>query len=227
MNISAPIATVIGAVIAALGTLLGLFLGHFFTRWREDRTKRIQFTIEHAEKQLSEFYSPLLALVEQLDTTARASEAIDEANIEDKPAVDRIMWEDIYSPIHEEIMRILKTKIHLIEGFDIKPSFTHYFHHYASQKIYWHLLTKDHPITGMTIVGYPPDFYDDVREGVTIVGNRYENSLRELRSRFSHFTPERPASLGVKSARFDTGTNGGAARTEGRRYEGRPYEAQP
>ena len=108
------------------------------------------------------------------------------------------MWEDIYSPIHEEILHILKAKIHLIEGYDIKPSFTEYFHHYASQKIYWHLLTKGHPIRGMTIVGYPSDFYYDVQEGVSIVGKRYEDSLQELR-RFWPLFRERPAPLETKS----------------------------
>jgi hypothetical protein len=126
-NISAGTATVIGALIAAISALLGLFIGQYLTRWREDRTKRIQLTIEHAEKQLSEFYSPLLALVEQLDKIADASGEIEKADIKDRPDIDRIMWEDIYSPVHEEILAILKAKIHLIDGFDIKNSFTDYF----------------------------------------------------------------------------------------------------
>jgi hypothetical protein len=67
-------ATVIAALIAALSGLLVLFFGQILTRWREDRTKRIQLSIDHAEKQLSEFYSPLLALVEQLDRIAVASD---------------------------------------------------------------------------------------------------------------------------------------------------------
>ena len=140
-------ATVIAALIAALSGLLVLFFGQILTRWREDRTKRIQLSIDHAEKQLSEFYSPLLALVEQLDRIAVASDDMYKAHKKkngprDKSNIDRIMWE-IYSPVHEEILTILKTKIYLIEGFFISKSVTEYFRHYASQKIYWQLVAKE------------------------------------------------------------------------------------
>jgi hypothetical protein len=194
-NISAGTATVIGALIAAISALLGLFIGQYLTRWREDRTKRIQLTIEHTEKQLSEFYSPLLALVEQLDTIADASGEIEKADIKDRPNIDRIMWEDMYSPVHEEILAILKAKIHLIDGFDIKSSFTEYFRHYASQKIYWQLLAKEHPVQEMKIVAYPEAFYWDIRNGLSIVSKRYENSLQELRNRFLRISRESPTPL--------------------------------
>ena len=80
---------VIAALIGAASALIVLLIGQYLTRWREDRTKRIQLTIDHAERQLSDFYSPLFALVEQLDTMARASEEIDKANVDDKPTIDR------------------------------------------------------------------------------------------------------------------------------------------
>jgi hypothetical protein len=194
-------ATVKAALIAALFGFFGLFITQFLTRWREDRTKRIQLGIEHAEKQLSEFYSPLLALVEQLDRIAIASDAIYKASkknaSEDRSNIDRVMWE-IYSPVHEEILTILKTKIHLIEGFAIPTSVKEYFRHYASQKIYWQLVAKEQVIKNVKTVGYPEAFYWDIRYGLSIVSQRYENSLQELRnpvlSRFANRTST-PVSL--------------------------------
>jgi hypothetical protein len=180
---AAAIATVIGALIA----LLGLFVGAYLARWREDRTKRIQLTIEHAEKQLSEFYSPLLALVAQLDRIAEASGDIEKARVEDRPAIDRIMWEDLYFPIHEEILAILKTKIYLIEGFDLQSSFVDYFQHYASQKIYWQLVAKKLLIP-MKIPPFPEKFAEDIRGGLRFVSTRYENSLQELREPVFRFS---------------------------------------
>jgi hypothetical protein len=193
---AAGTATVIGALIA----LIGLFVGAYLTRWREHRTKRIQLTIEHAEKQLSEFYSPLLALVEQLDTIAGASNEIEKANVKDRPNIDRIMWEEIYSPVHDEILTILKTKIHLIEGFDIKESFTAYLHHYASQKIYWQLVAENIIIPDIKIIGYPEEFYWDIRTGLSTVSKRYETSLQELRDPFLRFSLDRAAPLKAWSA---------------------------
>jgi putative ABC transport system substrate-binding protein len=176
--------TVMSALIAAISALLGLFVGQYLTRWREDRTKRIQLTLEHAEKQLSEFYSPLLSLVEQLDTIANASSETDKAKSEERPDIEKIMWAELYRPVHDEILAILRTRIHLIEGFDIKSSFTSYLRHYASQKIRWQLKAKGHPIPDMKTVGYPESFYWDIKNGLYLVSKRYENSLQELRNRF-------------------------------------------
>ena len=170
------------ALIAAVSALLVLFVGQYLTKWRDDRTKRIQLTMGQAEKQLSEFYSPLLSFVEQLDTIAKASGEIDKAENTEKPAIAKIMWDDLYSPVHEEILTILKTKIHLIEGFDIRSSFTLYLHHYASQKIYWQLVANGHPIPTMKTVGYPEEFYWDIRNGLYLATKKYENSLQELRN---------------------------------------------
>jgi hypothetical protein len=93
------------------------------------------------------------------------------------------MWE-IYSPVHEEILTILKTKIYLVEGFFIPKSVTEYFRHYASQKIYWQLLAKESAIKNIKTVDYPEAFYWDIRNGLSIVSQRYERNLQQLRTRF-------------------------------------------
>jgi hypothetical protein len=147
----------LAAVITAISALLVAIITQYLTRRSEDRTKRIQITIEHAEKQLSEFYSPLLALALRLDQAAVGSEdVVPYATAAERPNVDRIMWEDVYSPIHQEIISILKTKSHLIEGFDIERAegFVKYLHHYESQRIYWQLAAKNHIIANVTIPAY-------------------------------------------------------------------------
>jgi hypothetical protein len=67
-------ATVIAAFIAAVVAVAGWFILSYLTGRREDRTKRLQLTMEHSEKQIGEFYAPLLGLLEQLDTTYRVKE---------------------------------------------------------------------------------------------------------------------------------------------------------
>jgi hypothetical protein len=174
------------AFITAISALLVPTITQYLTRRSEDRTKRIQLAIEHAEKQLSEFYSPLLALALRLDQAAVGSDdVLPYATAAERPAVDRIMWEDIYSPIHQEVISILKTKSHLIEGFDIERAegFIKYLHHYESQRIYWQLVAKEHTIANVEFPPYPPVFNDDIRKGLSIVVSRYENSLQELRGR--------------------------------------------
>ena len=92
------------------------------------------------------------------------------------------MWEDIYLPIHKEIINILKTKIHLIEGYDIETAegFKQYLRHYASQEIYWQLLAKGHAIPGDTY-SYPESFNNDIKKGLSTVSKRYQDGFQELR----------------------------------------------
>jgi hypothetical protein len=164
------------------------------TRQREDRTKRIQLTIEHAEKQLSEFYSPLLALAMRLDQTAKESKRIEKAPNTARPDIDKIMWEDVYLPIHNEIINILKTKIHLIEGYNIETAkgFKKYLRHYASQEIYWRLLAKGHTIPGDTYP-YPELFNADIKKGLSTVSKRYRDGFQELRGNRSAASGVMPA----------------------------------
>jgi hypothetical protein len=185
----AAIGALIGVVITAVFSVIATIVTQNLTRQREDRTKRIQLSIDHAEKQLSEFYSPLLALAVLLDQTATESQMIDLAPTKDRPDINKIMWEDIYRPIHSEILNILKTKIHLIEGFDINKAqgFKEYLRHYASQQIYWQLLNKGHALKYDTYA-YQELFNQDVSVGLSTVSKRYENSLEELRK---PPTPER------------------------------------
>ena len=51
------IGALVVAAITAISALLVAIITQFLARRREDRTKRIQLTIEQAEKQLNEFYT--------------------------------------------------------------------------------------------------------------------------------------------------------------------------
>src|SRR6266436_5464796 len=71
-------ATVLAALIAAIVAVTGWFIAHQLTTRRDDRTKRLELTIAHSEKQISEFYAPLAFLLEQLDTIVGVKEYIEE-----------------------------------------------------------------------------------------------------------------------------------------------------
>jgi hypothetical protein len=64
--------TIESAVFGAVTAAVGWFAGYVLTGWREDRTKRLQLEIERASSQIKEFYAPLMALTDQLDTTVDA-----------------------------------------------------------------------------------------------------------------------------------------------------------
>ena len=172
------VAALFVAAITAISALLVAIITQFLTRRREDRTKRIQLTIEQAEKQLNEFYSPLLSLAMQLDQTAEGSDfVVPKAPDDVRSKIDKIMWDDIYSPIHEKIISILNTKIHLIDGFNIEKGlgFKDYLLHYESQRIYWVLVDKGYTIPDVDFPPYPALFNVDIRAGLSTVTKRYED----------------------------------------------------
>ena len=169
------------AVITAGVAAVGWIGAYFLNGLREDRTKRLQLVIEHATTQLKEFYAPLLALTDQLNSLANVLDLVRESNENDNTAdVTKDFYVKFFLPIHEQINEILKTKIHLMEGAKIPPSFIQYFEHYAAQKAYYSLVSDGIKVSGMNIPPYPSDFYWDVRKDFGTVSTRYENCLKEL-----------------------------------------------
>jgi hypothetical protein len=177
--------TIESAVFGAVTAAVGWFAGYVLTGWREDRTKRLQLEIERASTQIKEFYAPLMALTDQLDTTVdavlvRAAKGKEGA---DYHKLAGLVYDRFFLPIHEEINAILKSKVHLHEGAIPPPSFRDYFAHYAAEKAYWKLSELGEDVSRMEIPGYPETFYRDVRSGYADVVNRYERALEELRPR--------------------------------------------
>jgi hypothetical protein len=173
---------VTGAAVAALVGGIGWIIAYVLNSQREDRTKRLQLTIEHTSNQLRDFYAPLVALTEQLDTLAQIKEEIiKEKSPEVIYDLTGTFYENFFLPIHTEINSILKIKVHLLEGASTPHSFVSYFEHYAGERAYWQLARMGKDVSRMHVSAYPSEFYYDVRRGYQTVLDRYEASLAELR----------------------------------------------
>jgi hypothetical protein len=169
----------IGAVVSGLGWIAAYFLNGR----RDDRTKRIQLTIDHTSTQLSEFYDPLVALTQELAVLANdvKGKTVCGKTEEDKHAIDELFYNDYFLPLHQEITKILYTKVHLAEGE--LETFPKYFEHYAAEKAYWDLIKKNQDVSNLHPPGYPSEFNFEVRRGRDVVRERYEASIKELRHR--------------------------------------------
>jgi hypothetical protein len=66
------ISAAIGAFVAGVGWIIAYVLAG----WREDRTKRLQIELDHAASQSREFYAPLVALTDQLNSMSDVQDAI-------------------------------------------------------------------------------------------------------------------------------------------------------
>jgi hypothetical protein len=127
-------ATVLSALIAATVAVTGWFIGHELATRRDDRRKRLELIIGHSERQISEFYSPLAFLIEQLHTNAQVKEGIDKDRRVD---VGEFMHHNAFLSLHEEIVCVLKTKCHLLEGAVIPQVLLDYIAHFTSEKLAW------------------------------------------------------------------------------------------
>lgn len=101
----------LAALIAATVAVTGWFIGHQLTTRRDDRTKRLQLTIAQSEKQIGEFYAPLVFLLGQLDTIVRVKERIEEGKrAEGVGGLGEITYKEYFLPIHNEIITITENK---------------------------------------------------------------------------------------------------------------------
>ncbi len=91
------------AILAACGTALlgaaGWLAAYILNGWRDDRTKRLQLTIEHTATQIRDFYAPLIALTDQLNSMAEVNDmAYQGRSEEEKKAIAGPMFNDFSNP---------------------------------------------------------------------------------------------------------------------------------
>jgi hypothetical protein len=168
------------AIIVAFVAAAAGLASHLVLRWRENETRRLQLIRDLSAQQISEFYAPLSALIEQLDATATICDGI-EGRDKDKPEISKLIHADSFAPLHEEIVSILKSKVHLAEGRQVPPSVVHYLHHYRAQRTQ-EMLQKAGLSVSVKDPGFPSKFYDDVMLGLAAASARYEETVEQLRA---------------------------------------------
>jgi hypothetical protein len=174
--------TAIGAVVGGVGWIVAYILAGR----RDDRTKRLQLQIEHSSIQSKEFYAPLVALTQQLDSTVTVLEAVTNGKVDaEYDDLAGLMHVRFFLPLHEQINEILKTKVHLLEGSVMPASFAKYFEHFTTEKAFWSLKNDGKDVSQIKIPPFPSQFYEDVRVGYAVVLKQYDDALKELRAKRS------------------------------------------
>jgi hypothetical protein len=97
---AAVVVTVIAALIAGLIAATGWLISSYLTGAREDRTNRLRLTLDHSERQISEFYPPILGLLKRLNANLGTVSA---RQITDLTELHDFIYVQYFVPIHEEI----------------------------------------------------------------------------------------------------------------------------
>jgi hypothetical protein len=160
-------------------------------RRREGEARRQEAALKHLQRQIEEFYGPLLGLIQRsrhVYATAckrlptGADGRIDQARFSES---DWQVWnyftETYFLEINREIAALLNTKGYLMGVHAAPTSYRDYLQHQVEQEAL-HRLWKERGISSLSTqgAGWPLQFEPDVREALTIVTNKYSDYLRRI-----------------------------------------------
>jgi hypothetical protein len=91
--------------------------------------------------------------------------------------------ETYFGPMHEEIRRILRSKLYLVDGSEMPESFYLYLKH-AAQERDQREIWKRYGIDTSFLKGqpWPDDFYNDITSGFEHAMRNYDESLEGLKA---------------------------------------------
>ena len=136
-------AAILAALIAATVTVAGWNVTSFLSRRREDRTRRLELTLKHIERQIEELYGPLLSLIVQIRSTwAVQMRLLSEVDQKDRVSTSKSFRIEFFLPLHAEMKGVLSSKLFLVEGGEVPSSFRRYLEHSAEQFLRDHLEEK-------------------------------------------------------------------------------------
>ncbi|MFL6237108.1 MAG: hypothetical protein ACJ76N_28520 [Thermoanaerobaculia bacterium] len=136
------------------------------------------------ERQIGEFYSPILGLVEQYLVVGDVKKEIlekgkDKLNDEQKAILDRFVYEKFYEPIHQSLAELLDQRLYLLEKGKIPASFRDYLCAAVQEKMQYRLWAEQKIETkfasGKT---FPKDFHKEVSNTLVELLERQERILR-------------------------------------------------
>jgi hypothetical protein len=158
------------AIIAAGVSLIVLAAGWWWAAHREKRARRIERTLARLERQIGEFYGPLLGLIEEYLVIEDVEKKIIEAgragklNPDGRAVVRRFIYEEYKRPIHDRFSKILDERLYLVEGGEVHESLREYLKSAVQQGIQYRLWSeKKIPTDFLRGYGFPTNFSDEVK----------------------------------------------------------------
>jgi len=173
------------AILAAMVTVCGWYATYYFTKKREDETRRLESRIGFLQRQIEEFYGPLFSLTNRVlifGTVQHNIEASGQTRLNDHER-DRIrvyIRDNYFRPMHDQINAIITSKLYLIEG-EIPSSLYTYWLHVAQERIQqelWEQLKiSTHFLEGAP---FPRSLLNDLKTGLEDRRFQYNEALKAL-----------------------------------------------
>lgn len=178
-------------VAAAIVTAFVTVVGWLYSRYREDQTRRLQASTAYIERQLEEFYGPLFSRLHQIMIARDIEEALlltadgvprAEVSLDAVKKINQYFEETYYTPLHDEVVGIMRTKLHFLEGGEVPDSFYRYLEH-VFQKRAQETLYKKHQVESEYLEGKPfsKEWYLYVKADMLILMDRMSTMTGALR----------------------------------------------
>jgi hypothetical protein len=158
------------AIIAASVSLTVLAAGWWWAAHRETRARRIESTLARLERQIGEFYGPLLGLIEEYLVIENVEKKIIEAgraekrSLDERAVVRRFIYEEYKRPIHDRLSKILDERLYLVEGGEVPESLREYLKSAVQQGIQYRLWSEKKIQTDfLQGYGFPTNFTNEVK----------------------------------------------------------------
>lgn len=173
---------IVTAGIAAVVTVVGWNVSHYLAKGREDRTRRIESSVNRIERQIEEFYGPLLSLIEQIFNVWRVRKKIfDSVNSDNQKAIDEFVWSEYFQPLHREIQTLIKVKFYLVDDPAVAANIKEYLEH-SMQELFQARISKELHISTAQIEGkrWPRTFHSSVKKAIEELQAKRDSLIRDL-----------------------------------------------
>lgn len=173
---------IVTAGIAAIVTIDGWNVSHYLAKRRDDRTRRIESSVNRLERQIEEFYGPLLSLIEQIFNVWRVRKIIfDNVDNESKGKIDEFVWKEYFLPLHVEIRDLIKVKFYLVDNQEVASSIKEYLEH-STQELFQTRISNELHISTAHIEGkrWPRKFHSSVKNAVDNIRQKREDLIKDL-----------------------------------------------
>jgi hypothetical protein len=188
-------AALLNATISAVVTVTSWFVLHFLAQRREEHTRRKERALKRLEEQIKEFYGPLVGSIKRsrnINEVAgqklptRPDGLIDIMKFSESQ--DKEIWEFFleryFLRINAKIVKLLETKLYLLDTEEMPDSFKRFLKH-AAYLDSLYKLSKEKKVDSTSVKGeeWPLDFEEDAKNTLNDLARRYKKSLRDLTSR--------------------------------------------
>ncbi|HXH72176.1 MAG TPA: hypothetical protein VNI58_05110 [Mariprofundaceae bacterium] len=177
-------ADVVPVLITGVITIFGWYATYAYAKLREDRTRRLDLFLQLRARQIEELYGPLLSLIEQVFNVWQVRENVlrgTSCSEEDQRKIREFFWLNYFTPLHQDIGKLLRTKLYLLEGGILPESFNQYLEH-ATQEECQHRLWSELGIDTSKVQGrrWPQEFHRDVKDTLDRLMQDYQSGMTRL-----------------------------------------------